>query len=171
MVDDRSMGAVRTRLIVAVGVLLIVSAGAGSLLVSRDTSVASTSDTSPFPVGHVFTNAEWTRVKTSLAARGFDGSAARVLSGLRLERNDAHFDFGPERTAFETIWHRANYDMLTTILADLPVHWRFFVKTKIFQAMARLSAAGQPSVKQALDAVKAAYPGIPSAAYDEGNVT
>jgi len=92
-------------------------------------------------------------------------------AALRLERNDAHFDFGPERTAFETIWHRANYDMLTTILADLPVHWRFFVKTKIFEAMARLSAAGRPSVKQALDAVKAAYPGIPSTAYDEGNVT
>jgi N-methylhydantoinase B len=92
-------------------------------------------------------------------------------AALQLERNDAHFDFGPERTAFETIWHRANYDMLTTILADLPVHWRFFVKTKIFEAMARLSAAGRPSVKQALDAVKAAYPGIPSTAYDEGNVT
>ncbi len=92
-------------------------------------------------------------------------------AALRLERNDAHFDFGPERTAFETIWHRANYDMLTTILADLPVHWRFFVKTKIFEAMARLSAAGRPSVKQALDAVKAAYPGIPSTACDEGNVT
>jgi hypothetical protein len=93
------MGAVRTRVIVAVGVLLIVSAGAGSLLVSRNTSAASTTDTSPFPVGHVFTNTEWTTVKTSLVARGFDGSAARVLSGLRLERNNQPFAVVRTRSA------------------------------------------------------------------------
>jgi hypothetical protein len=94
------MGTLRTRLIVAVGMLLIATAGAGSLLLSRDTSPATTTDSSPFPVGHVFTNTEWTRVKLSLRARGFAGSAARVVSGLRLlERNNRPFALVRTRSA------------------------------------------------------------------------
>jgi N-methylhydantoinase B len=81
---------------------------------------------------------------------------------MRMQENGAHFDFGPEREAFEAIWDRASYETLTAILAGLPVHWRFFVKTKIFEAMSRLATLGEPSVRQAFAAVKAAYPQIPS---------
>lgn len=42
-------------------------------------------DTSPFPVGQVFTSTEWAAVTRSLTARGFDGASAQVVSGLRLE--------------------------------------------------------------------------------------
>jgi hypothetical protein len=84
------VGASRTRIFVAVGAVLIASAGAASLLLPRGTSTGA-ADSSPFPVGHVFTNAEWSKVKTSLGARGFDASAVRVVSGLRLESSNAPF--------------------------------------------------------------------------------
>jgi N-methylhydantoinase B len=73
-----------------------------------------------------------------------------------------HFDLGPERRAFEEVWHRANYERLTAILTQLPVHWRYFVKTKLFDCMGRLSIEGEPSLDQALALVRAAYPQIPA---------
>jgi hypothetical protein len=84
------VGTLRTRILVAVGAVLIATAGAGSLLLPRSTG-ANATDSSPFPVGHVFTNAEWSKVETSLSAHGFDASAVRVVSGLRLESNNAPF--------------------------------------------------------------------------------
>jgi hypothetical protein len=74
----------------AVGALLIVSAGAGTLLLRHQNDVRP-ADSSPFPVGQVFTTQEWAQVKTSLVARGFDGAAARVVSGLRLQRRNEPF--------------------------------------------------------------------------------
>jgi N-methylhydantoinase B len=74
-----------------------------------------------------------------------------------------HFDFGPERVAFEAIWSRQNYEALTDILASLPVHWRFFVKSKIFEAMHSAPAGCERRhVHEALAAVRAAYPQIPA---------
>jgi N-methylhydantoinase B len=76
---------------------------------------------------------------------------------------EPHFQFGPEREAFESVWNRQNYEVLTTILATLPVHWRFFVKTKIFQEMRSAPARAEPRhVHEAFAAVRAAYPHIPS---------
>lgn len=82
-------------------------------------------------------------------------------AGMRPARGNGHFDFGPERIAFEAIWTRANYCALTGILADLPVHWRFFVKTKIFELM-RDGAAGsnENSVYRAFEALRETYPEI-----------
>ena len=74
----------RTRILLLTGVVLIASAGGGSLLLSRGAHSRPT-DTSPFPVGQVFTQAEWAKVTTELARRGFDRSALRVVSGLRLQ--------------------------------------------------------------------------------------
>ncbi|MCK6453014.1 MAG: hydantoinase B/oxoprolinase family protein [Alphaproteobacteria bacterium] len=87
-------------------------------------------------------------------------------AALRRLENGHHFDFGPERDEFEAVWTRENYDALTGILAALPVHWRFFVKTKIFEAMARGGPGtnGRESnrlpVLAAFDAVKRIYPQI-----------
>ena len=73
----------------------------------------------------------------------------------------AHFDFGPERVAFEAVWSRQNYAALTEILAALPLHWRFFVKSKIFQAMHSAPAGCEPGrVHEAFAAVRATYPQI-----------
>jgi hypothetical protein len=84
------VGTSRTRIFLAVGAVLIASAGAASLLLPQG-SGAIAADSSPFPVGHVFTNAEWSKVKTTLGARGFDASPLRVVSGLRLESNNEPF--------------------------------------------------------------------------------
>ena len=38
-------------------------------------------------------------------------------------------------TVNEKIWNKANYDTLTKILARIPIHWRFFIKHRIFEMM------------------------------------
>jgi N-methylhydantoinase B len=45
------------------------------------------------------------------------------------------FDYGEGRTAFELVWTRKNYELLTTLLAASPVHWRFFIKHRIFKSI------------------------------------
>jgi len=88
--DAEEVVATRTRILVAVGALLIVSAGAGALLI-RPHDDNGAVDSSPFPVGHVFTAPEWVKVRTALVARGFDGAAARIISGDRFQLNNAPF--------------------------------------------------------------------------------
>ncbi|MFI4996154.1 MAG: hydantoinase B/oxoprolinase family protein [Hyphomicrobiales bacterium] len=78
------------------------------------------------------------------------------------ENRGSHFDFGPERDVFEKVWDATAYGVMTRILAQLPVHWRFFVKTKIFAARSDQAADNGPSVSQAFEVVRAAYPQIPS---------
>lgn len=45
-------------------------------------------------------------------------------------------DTGPEREAFEAVWTEANYAALTARLAELPVHWRFYAKRRVFGLVA-----------------------------------
>jgi N-methylhydantoinase B len=92
-----------------------------------------------------------------IRAGEIDETATAAKRGdMRVQQPVAHFHFGPEREAFEAVWTRENYAELTVILASLPVHWRFFAKTKIFEKM--------PAARSVLDAfalVRAAYPQIP----------
>lgn len=83
------------------------------------------------------------------------------LAGLS---HATHFHFGPERDAFEAVWDSANYDSLTRILGALPVHWRFFTKTKIFAAMAATPAGETPQVDTAFAQVRRDYPQVPDVA-------
>ncbi|MEY9627258.1 hydantoinase B/oxoprolinase family protein [Sinorhizobium fredii] len=48
------------------------------------------------------------------------------------------FSYGAERIAFETVWPPERYELLTRFLADVPVGWRFFLKHRIFEAVASL---------------------------------
>lgn len=50
--------------------------------------------------------------------------------------NGAFYDVGPERDAFEHVWTEDNYKALADLLAELPVHWRFFMKHRVFEAIA-----------------------------------
>ncbi len=75
-------------------------------------------------------------------------------------RSQAHFDLGPERTAFEALWTPAAYDTLTEILAGLPVHWRFFVKSRIFDAMDASETGGADTVTAAFEEITRAHPQI-----------
>lgn len=71
----------------------------------------------------------------------------------------AHFQFGPERDGYEKIWTSEAYDLLTTILASLPIHWRFFAKTEIFRRMEGRS--GAQGVERALEQVMERFPAMP----------
>lgn len=68
--------------------------------------------------------------------------------------------FGPERIAYETQWTAQNYDSLTSILMALPVHWRHFVKSKIFAAIED-AKLGDGDVDQAFLMVRERFPDIP----------
>ncbi len=80
--------------------------------------------------------------------------------------NGSYYSYNATRAAFEKTWTRDNYDALTEILASLPVHWRFFVKHKIFDAIDALPAAEQTGtgaeVRCAFDAVRVQYPQLAS---------
>jgi N-methylhydantoinase B len=94
-----------------------------------------------------------------------DGAVAvaeteRKRAMLRARQPDGHFAFGAERDAFETVWTRANYDALTEILAALPIHWRFFVKTKLFEQARLPEKQTGFDVRAAFAAVCATYPQI-----------
>lgn len=75
-------------MIAALGAVLIASAGAGSLFLSR----AAKSDikaSAPFPVGEAFTSQEWPKAEASLAAHGFIQPV--VVSGMRVRSNTEPF--------------------------------------------------------------------------------
>ncbi len=78
-----------------------------------------------------------------------------------------HFDGGPARRAFESVWTRDRYDALTRLLAGLPVNWRFFIKHRIFEAMGE-DGAGLPDGAAAVGAIyarlRARYRDLPAAA-------
>ncbi|MDP6021708.1 MAG: hydantoinase B/oxoprolinase family protein, partial [Alphaproteobacteria bacterium] len=65
-----------------------------------------------------------------------DATATAALRGAHAdEGDDAFFDYGQGRIEFELLWTEANYAALTELLQELPVHWRFFVKHRVFEAM------------------------------------
>ena len=89
-------------------------------------------------------------------------TAAR-RAAMRTLEPAGHFHFGPERDAFERRWTARAYADLTEILARLPVHWRFFVKTRIFERL-RISpeseGEGEHEIDRAFGAIKRRYPQI-----------
>ena len=71
-----------------------------------------------------------------------DRAATEACRGTRhLEARNAFFDYGAGREAFERVWTEANYAALTESLAELPVHWRFFMKHRIFEAIEAMGEA------------------------------
>lgn len=82
-------------------------------------------------------------------------------SRLRVSRTSptAHFHYGAERDGYEAQWTPAAYNLLTDILACLPIHWRFFTKTEIFRRMK--GRAGHEGVAAAFADVRARFPEMP----------
>lgn len=94
-----------------------------------------------------------------IAAGAVDADATAALRArMRTGAHRGHFHFGPERDAFERVWTAQNYAVLTRLLAALPVHWRFFTKTKLFAA---IRAGGERDVETAFATVRRDYPQIP----------
>jgi N-methylhydantoinase B len=87
-----------------------------------------------------------------------DTDATNALRATRrVHGKQPHFAFGPERDAHEAVWTAEAYAVLTKLLAALPVHWRFFVKTKMFESMADMPQG----VAAVFAAIRQSYPEIP----------
>jgi N-methylhydantoinase B len=93
-----------------------------------------------------------------MAGESVDEEATRLCRAGRAPPF-GHFDFGPERNGYEAQWSDDAYGILTAILADLPIHWRFFAKTEIFRRMAGRS--GADGVLAAFQEVCARFPELP----------
>jgi len=80
---------------------------------------------------------------------------------------DGFYHFGPARAAYDAVWTRPNYDALTELLAGLPVHWRFFIKTRLFDAMEALEDGARHGdgreVHDLFQQIVAEYPELGSA--------
>ena len=67
-----------------------------------------------------------------------DQNKTNLLRQALLDKSStdkSFFDYGKSRTEFELVWTRENYDLLTQILAAAPVHWRFFIKHRLFSGI------------------------------------
>ena len=85
----------------------------------------------------------------------------RRRRAMRGEQRNAHFAFGPEREHHEAVWTDANYAALNEILTMLPVHWRFFVKTRLFERAPQAAVpTNRPWVKQAFEELCESYPDL-----------
>jgi N-methylhydantoinase B len=69
-------------------------------------------------------------------------ATAKLRSEMSAKRpeTDRLFDYGAARDAHEAIWTDANYAALTELMASQPVHWRFYLKHRLFDAVAALPA-------------------------------
>jgi len=105
-----------------------------------------------------------------LTGEGHDADATKALReemARARPENAGFFDYGPSRAAFEQRWTRDAYDALTELLAGTPVHWRFFVKHRVFEAVEALageSPAGDGAlVRKAFAGVVANFPQLRAA--------
>jgi N-methylhydantoinase B len=80
-----------------------------------------------------------------IADRAVDVAATTAIRSSRAAQPEEAVVFSPERIAFETIWTRERYDLLTAFLARQPVTWRFFLKHRVFAAVAASSQAAPVS--------------------------
>lgn len=71
-----------------------------------------------------------------------------------------HFDHGAARSAFETLWTPARYQLLTAFLADAPISWRHFLKTQVFQAVEEVGETAD--MTQIFSALRQRYPAMSS---------
>ncbi|KFC75930.1 N-methylhydantoinase B/acetone carboxylase, alpha subunit [Bosea sp. LC85] len=112
--------------------------------------------------GYVSAEAAATHYGVVIAGGAVDlaGTTARRREMAALAHG-THFHFGPERDAFEAVWDAGTYASLTRILGALPVHWRFFTKTKIFAAMRTGPTGQKPDVAAAFASVRRDYPQVP----------
>lgn len=70
-------------------------------------------------------------------------AAATAVARARLAaagRSPKHFNYNDSRLAYERDWTDANYMALAELLQTLPVHWRHFLKKRVFEEVAAMPA-------------------------------
>jgi N-methylhydantoinase B len=97
-----------------------------------------------------------------------DGAVGQAATSVRRARmaaaqtEPAQFTFNDNRIAYEQVWTAANYAALTDVLATLPVHWRHYMKGRIFAAVDQLAAHSRhgdgTDVRQAFELATQEFP-------------
>lgn len=104
------------------------------------------------------------------------GRAAREYYGVAVDENGHHdareterlraalsgqqhsgFGWGQWRADYEAAMTQAHYDILTGILASIPVSWRFFVKQRIVRRVLSEPGCAPETVQAAYDELRASY--------------
>ena len=62
----------------------------------------------------------------------------RRRTEMAAQASNAFFGHSPGRVAFESVWTQSMYDALGKVLWQVPVHWRFYVKHQLFNAVSAL---------------------------------
>ena len=95
-----------------------------------------------------------------------DGPAtARLRGDLGRQRVRGEFGHGPGRIAHEQVWSAQRYQTLTKLLLAVPVTWRYFVKHRLFAALAGQLAppdGGAADVIGAYAALVEQFPDLPA---------
>tara|TARA_R110000850_G_scaffold96328_1_gene201463 strand:- start:1015 stop:3000 length:1986 start_codon:yes stop_codon:yes gene_type:complete len=154
--DERRLGSADTAILQPGDVLEVRSAGGGGRgdpMLREPWRVAS-----DVARGYVSEAAAASEYGVMLTGTEVDEAATAALRAKAIPHT-GHFHYGPERTAYEAQWTDAAYDLLTELLAALPIHWRFFVKTEIFRRMP--GRAGAEGVKAAFEETCARFPELP----------
>ena len=77
-----------------------------------------------------------------IANGAVDAAATAALRKARVAEEPrgapAIFDYGVARDAHEAVWTEKNYATLADLLAAQPVHWRFYLKHRVFDAIAAM---------------------------------
>jgi N-methylhydantoinase B len=101
---------------------------------------------------------------------GAVNEAATAASRAALEKaatGEAGFGFNRARRDYEAVWTREAYEAFVRLVGALPVHWRYFVKQKLFSAVEALppeQRRGDPAQLHALfDALAAEFPQLAAA--------
>ena len=93
-----------------------------------------------------------------------DAESTGALRDAHVVRPQATYSYNASRIAFEQVWTPANYAALTQALAQMPVHWRHFVKRSVFARIAALPEADRrgdgSEVSAAVAAIRARVPGL-----------
>lgn len=92
----------------------------------------------------------------------------RTTAALRRDREPrtaAHYDFGPGRSRFESIWTRQRYHAFTAIARAVPVSWAHYVKHHLFTRLKDNIAPADGGAKDVLriyDELRAQFPKLPA---------
>jgi len=155
--EERALGGKDTAILGPGDVLMVRSAGGGGR--------GDPMEREPWRVardvrrGYVSAEQAKRAYGVALTAEGAVDEAATQALRARATKPEGHFHYGPERTAYQAQWTDEAYDLLTDILAALPIHWRFFTKTEIFRRMGGRS--GAEGVRTAFAEVQARFPDLP----------
>jgi N-methylhydantoinase B len=89
-----------------------------------------------------------------------DGAIDGAATAARRTASHGHVRFGPARAAHEAIWTAEACAAMTRIMSDLPIHWRFVVKTRLFDMLRAPAADDAAAVQPAFAEMRASHPGL-----------